>query len=397
MNRIKKEIKKEIGYGPLIISVLLIFKVLGFTILPITLISYVLIILIAVCNLKNGTRFDKLTGIFLLYIPISLLVVNGPDPIFKSWERFVLFIVLMLAVSPLIKDQKAVDLRLRLFKGTMLCCVAIGIISFVCYFIGINYMRSTWDGSELDYLSSAGGTFGGITAHSMLLGPISGAGVISSLYLANKYRNKKFWVGAIMCMGAILFAASRASLIATIGGACIYFLFSRKGFGKNVKRITTIAAVLALTFPLWNSALSGIEAKNQTSVADGINMGSRMGKWEIRINEWTDNPIFGIGFCSVSQEDTIGIGGIIEPGSSWLAVLSMTGIIGFVLFALIYFRACKNILKNHRVNGAFIGAVLILFGIHMMAEGYIYSAGSFLCYLTWLTIGTATWYKEQNK
>lgn len=401
INKIKREIKREIGWGPMIVAVLMVSKVLGFLSLPADIISYGLIIGIAIYNLKAGCKFDALTAAFVIYIPISLMVITGPDPIFRAWQRFVLFILLVIAVSPLVKNPKAIDFRLRLFKGTALCCAAIGVISFCCYFVGINFMRSTWDGSELNYMVMTTGTFGGITSHSMLLAPISGIGAVTCIYLANVYRKRIFWVGAVMCLGSVLFAASRSTLAATMFGACVYFLCSSRGLGKNMKRIAGLVVIIAVTSPLWGSALDGLRAKNDakttiTSTAAGVNLGTREAKWAIRIIEWESSPLFGVGFCSVSKEDAVSAGGKIEPGSSWLAVLSMTGAIGFILFCLLYFRACKISISPHERLGALIGAILVIFGVHMIAEGYIYSAGSFLCYMVWLTIGCATDYGLLN-
>lgn len=402
MNKIKREIKREIGWGPMIVAVLMVSKVLGFLSLPADIISYGLIIGIAVYNLKAGCKFDALTAAFVIYIPISLMIITGPDPIFRAWQRFVLFIFLVVAVSPLVKNPKARDFRLRLFKGTVLCCAAIGVISFCCYFVGINFMRSTWDGSELNYTVMTTGTFGGLTSHSMLLAPISGIGALTCIYLANVYQKRIFWIGAAMCLGSVLFAASRSTLAATLVGACIYFLCSSKGLGKNMKRIAGLVVIIAVTSPLWGSALDGIRAKNdaKTAIASsttaGVNLGTRELKWKIRIDEWESSPLFGVGFCSVSKEDAVSAGGKIEPGSSWLAVLSMTGAIGFILFCLLYFRACKISISPHERLGALIGGILVIFGVHMIAEGYIYSAGSFLCYMVWLTIGCATDYGLRN-
>lgn len=398
MYKIKREIKREIGWGPMIVAVLMVSKVLGFLSLPADIISYGLIIGIAVYNLKAGCKFDALTAAFVIYIPISLMVITGPDPIFRAWQRFVLFIFLVIAVSPLVKNPKAIDFRLRLFKGTVLCCAAIGVISFCCYFVGINYMRSAWDNSLLsNYQVMNTGTFGGITSHAMLLAPISSIGVLTWIYLSNLYGKRIFWVFAAMCAISVLFAASRATLAATLVGACIYFLCSSKGLGKNMKRIAGLVVIIAVTSPLWGSALDGLRAKNDakttiTSTTVGVNLGTREAKWAIRIMEWESSPLFGVGFCSVSKEDAVSAGGKIEPGSSWLAVLSMTGAIGFILFCLLYFRACKMSISPHERLGALIGGILVIFGVHMIAEGYIYSAGSFLCYMVWLTIGCATDY-----
>lgn len=383
-------LKTRIGWWPLIFAILMCCKTLGFSFFPTDLVSYIILIIAAIQTLRRGMEFDKLCLIFILYIPLAILMAS-PPPMFNSWMRYGLFAILYLAVSPLVINTRSKDFRIRVFRGTILCCMIIGAISFICYFLGINLMRNLYTGGYLDYQQNTAGTFGGITNHSMLLGPISGVGVITSTYYALKY-NKYFWILTGMCGGALLFAASRSSLIATIGGELILFYFSTENVGKNLKRAILVGIVLVVTNPLWNGALNGIMAKNQGSIYSGINTSSRTPKWDIRLEEWEDSPIYGIGFCAVSEKDPVGFGGIIEPGSSWLAVLSMTGSIGFILFCLIYFRGAKNSLMYRTPEGGLLSGILILLGLHMIAEGHIFSGGSCLCFLVWLSIGCSTDY-----
>ena len=340
--------------------------------------------------LIKGVQFDMVCCAFLGYIAINILITD-PPAIFIPWLRFGLFTIVFITASPIIKSDYGKKLRLRIFRGIIICCIIISVISFFCYFLGINMMRTVWDSSGLLYQSNNAGTFGGITTQSMLLAPISGIAVIACSYFAMN-RKKKFWILVLMCAGSLLFAASRSSLLATIAGEIVLVYFSSRHAGKTAKRIMQGLLILAVTFPLWNGALSGLEAKNKGSITSGINTDSRSEKWEIRINEWKDSPILGIGFCSVSSREAVSVGGKIEPGSSWLAILSMTGIVGFILFALIYIRAAWNSLSPRRPSGAVLGAILIMFGLHIVAEGYIFAGGSSLCFLAWLSIGCATDY-----
>lgn len=384
-------IKSDIGLWPFVFAAIMCDKTLGFTIPGIDVISYAVLIIAAVTCLRHGAGFDKLSGIFLLYIPIAL-VLASPNPVFRSWMRYGLFVILYVAVSPLLINDYAKRFRKSVFNATLVFCISVSAISFGCYFLGINMMRSTFDGSKLDYLVNTAGTFGGITVQSMLLGPISGVATLACSYLAMN-RDKRYWILTAMCAGSMLFAASRSSLVATLCGEMVLFYFSTESVGKNTKRIITAGIILLVTYPLWNGALDGIMAKNQGSIYSGINTGSRVSKWSIRLEEWQDSPIYGVGFCAVSDKDGIGFNGMIEPGSSWLAVLSMIGIVGFILFSLIYYRAAKNSLHYRTPEGALIGAVLILVGVHMLAEGHIFSGGSYLCFLVWLSIGCATDYQ----
>ncbi|MCH5327987.1 MAG: O-antigen ligase family protein [Coprobacter sp.] len=384
-------LKYDIGWLPLLFAAIVSCKTLGFHFFPADTASYGVFIIVTCMVLRHKMELNPLCVLFLFYIPVALFLAD-PAPVFKSWLRYGLFALVYIAVSPLVVNEYAQELRMRLFKGVLICCIAISAISFICYFLGINMMRNTYTGAVmLDYQTNTAGTFGGITSQSMLLGPISGVAAIVCTYLAMN-RNKIFWVLVVMCGGSVLFAASRSSLIATLIGEIVLFYFSTENIGRNMKRIILAILFLLVSNPLWNGALEGIMAKNKGSIYEGINTDSRTSKWNMRIEEWKDSPLYGIGFCTVSDRDNIGLNGMIEPGSSWLAVLSMTGTVGFLLFGFIFYKAARNALDFRTPEGALSGGILMMLGAHMLAEGYVFSGGSFLCFLVWLSIGCASDY-----
>lgn len=384
-------LKADIGWFAFCLALIITSKTLGLRLFNPDIMYYVILISITVAVLIKGVHVDMLGGVFLIYIAVNILVTD-PPAIFLPWLRFGLFTIVFIAASPLIKSHYGKKLRLKIFRGIIICCIIISVISFFCYFLGINMMRSVWDGSVLTgYQSNNAGTFSGITTQSMLLAPISSIAVIACTYFAINH-NKKFWILAVMCAGSLLFSASRTSLLATIAGEIVLVYFSSRHFGKTAKRIMQVILILAVTYPIWDGALDGLTAKNKGDLTAGLNLDSREKIWDTRIEEWKDSPIFGIGFCSVSSRQPVSVGGKIEPGSSWLAILSMTGAIGFILFIILLLRAAKNSLSPRHPSGAVLGAILIMFGLHMIAEGYIFSGGSFLCFMVWLSIGCATDY-----
>lgn len=397
IRRLKEYIKKNIGWAPFLFALMYAMKVLGFIPLPMDVIDYVLLIVTALFFLKRGANTDGLTMALLLFIPMSIILAS-PAPVFRSWMRYSLFVILLIVVSPLLKNSLAKKFRNRIMRGTLMICTVISALSFFAYFLGINYMRNQFDGSVLDYVSNTAGTFGGLTVQSMLLGPISGLGVVTSSYYAlSKSRYKKyFYALAVMCVGSLFFSASRSALISTVCGemALLYFYSARKS--KFTKRIVTLLFVGVITYPLWNSALEGVISKNVGSIDQGLNTDSRSQKWEVRLAEFSESPIWGVGFCAVTPRDNYNVNtGVIEPGSSWLAVLSMTGIVGFILFSFLYFRAFLRTLYTYTPRGALLGSVLVLLGVHMFAEGHVFSGGSYLCFLVWLTIGACTDYNAK--
>lgn len=298
--------------------------------------------------------------------------------------------MVFICASPFLRSDRAIIFRNKILEVIVSLCALISIISFACYFLGINMMKNMVTGLTLDYITNTAGTFGGITNQSMLLGPISGVGVIVSSYMALRCKKRVFWIIAVICGGSLLFAASRSALIATLSGELWLLLNFTKNKDKNVKKLLGIMILGIITFPVWNNALDGINRKNKGDIQLGISTDTRQAKWKIRIEEWKSSPITGIGFVSVSDRDVYTNQGIIEPGSSWLGVLSMSGAVGFILFVSLYYRALKKSLKDHSSWGAMMGGLLVLTGVHMLAEGHVFSGGSFLCFLSWLIIGCAT-------
>lgn len=391
MKQILDYIRDNIGGGPFIFSLLMIWKTIGISIGAIDLIDYGLLICTAVYLLMKTGEYDNIMLLFILYIPFSILLAN-PDPVFKSWLRYGLFVLILLVASPVLKGEKAKIFRTKAYVGLLWLIVIVSAASFVCYFLGINYMRNQYDGSVLNYLENTAGTFGGLTVQSMLLGPMSGVASLLCIFKALTTNKRYFWYLAAMCIGSMLFAASRSAFISFLIGAILLFRYFITNGRTYLQKIIVVFALASITYPAWEVAMDGLTAKNKGQISSSINTGSRSKKWALRLEEFQDSPVWGIGFVAVSKKDT-SILGIIEPGSSWLAVLSMTGIIGFVLFCILYFRGLKNSLKYKTPLGSLYASILTLVGVHMLAEGHIFSGGSFLCFLVWLTIGCATDYE----
>lgn len=369
----------------LFFSLATINQTIGFTPQIPSVAYYAILILYALYSLKNLRSVNILFALFLLYVPLELLAMQ-PDSVFKPWARYVLLALVFICNSPLLQGGKCRLHRSRIFKIILFSCAFLGIGSCVARFVGINYMT--------DNSSFGVGTFGGLTLHSMLLGPIAGIG---SLYMmALWYKTKKRWyvAGVVMCLLAVLFSASRSSLMATLAGN-VLMLYKMSGTGsKFMKYVVMITLVASATFPLWGSALDDVIAKNDVNVEAGSAFDSRSEKWEARTKEFKENPILGVGFASIDpnasdvSELTLATG-IVEPGSSWLCIFSMTGLIGALLLLPVFYRAFFTAWRSRSELAAVITGILTLFFVHMFAEGYALSGGSFLAFCLWLAVGVA--------
>lgn len=347
---------------------------------------YVLLVVATLYLFTRGVR--KVNGIMIgLYLVAMLSIIfNDVPSFFKPWPRLGTFVLLSALVSPAFCGKKLMAFRVQMF-------------SFVCLFLTLVTLIST------AYLLSGRGYgfthmyFQGATVHSMIMGPVA---VISNLYCVYQlqYRHRKWWmkyfyiagiVGGSLC---ILQSGSRAALIGAMFSILVFFVFRYASHtGKLFKYLVVIAAFLFVAIPIWRPYTDKIQQKNAGSMT-GLNIDSRQIHWQQRIHEWRSSPVIGIGFGTVDTEAEGSTfderTGSVETGNSWLCVLSMTGVLGFICVLSIFcgaaYRAWR-LLRSSPPVGALLLAMMVFFMLHMMAEGYIYAGGNFLNTQLWLLLG----------
>lgn len=380
-------LKDEVGrlhYPSLLYALVAIWPAVGFlTPLP-QLVVYAAPLLYAIYSFYNKETYDKWLLALLLYIPIELFLASPPG-LFQSWPRYVLFSALIMCVSPIFQGEKLRMDRERIFLCTMWVCVFLGVGSFLGWFFDWNFMTS----SKKDVIYQVG-TFGGLTHHSMMLGPIAGIGACFLVSKAFSTKNVLWWVVAIAALFAVFFSASRSATMAALAGIFVT-LFRQSGSTSRFMKVGIVIFVIAAsTFSLWESALSGVVEKNQGITE--LNLESRQKLWEERIADFKSSPVFGVGFCATKIRKSYGIDmetGRLESGTSWLIIFSMLGIVGACIVIPIFVRAFMTAYKEEDELNPLICGVLALFFVHMFAEGYVFAGGSFLAFILWLTIGLA--------
>ena len=151
---------------------------------------------------------------------------------------------------------------------------------------------------------------------------------------------------------------------------------------------------MTLSFSYWSPFLDNVQNKNKGSISAGGITSSRDEHWQKRIKEFKSSPFFGVGFATVSVEESGSTfnkaDGKVETGSSWLNILSMTGIFGFICFISLWINNFFLLIRLYRYNiyySSYLSALLIFWCLHMIAEGYIFAAGGFLFFCVWLLLG----------
>ena len=342
--------------------------------------------------IAQGINRVYLPILFFLYIQLLSIAINNPLQVFRSWERLFLFVILLCAVFPIFSSD--VMRKMRELNFNMMCflCMLISVISFFCYFLGINMMTDHSNEIIDDYIGH-GGWFSGITNQSMMLAPISGVGACYALVKTFKNKDFLYLLLFFFCYASMLFAASRVAFAGlNISALFIVFSFIKKS-KRNLRLMGGALFLLLLTFRIWSGWLVNLENKIEKNNALYENLfDARGNKYKYRVAEFKQSPIFGIGFAAVDPHNSsefMADRGSIEPGSSWLAILSMSGILGAICMIKVFWDAFFCTFRRKDDRSILIFALLLFFVVHMVAEGYIFAAGSSLCYLLWTTLGSA--------
>jgi O-antigen ligase len=331
------------------------------------------------------TRFLKINGyvIFIIFAALLSILLNEIPGFYKSPQRLLTFCIGLFLVSPAITTTGLIRIRLYIFRFINIALIAIVVLSILGKFSGI------YPGVGPSLI------FQGITVHSMMLGPISAVVLLISIYGFIKNRSQIlvryfFIVSFVFAFVALLLASSRVAVMGA-GFSLLLFLYQyyRDTIGKFVGVLILLLILLLATSSIWFGYTERIQMKNQSSEMSGSMVSSRKDQWNFRIEEFKSSPVFGIGFATMQKGLINKNTGVIEPGSSWLAVFSMVGLMGGVPFLLLIttlfmtmWRARKRLIEN-----SLLSSMLGFFIIHWFAEGYIFAAGAFLFFYSWLLIG----------
>lgn len=343
------------------------------------------------CIGSSGIRVHPAYMALLLGAILSL-VFNDIPPVFQAWKRLLYFILMSIPISPFISNEKFDLYRIKALYFAMWFSVFIGVASFFCYLLGINYMYNFIAG---EYSNNKAGWFGGITVHSMLLGPLSALGAtfltwyVTDYMLSSRRNRILAYIGIFMCIATAMLSASRGSTVAALLGCSIVYILKN---GKTGSKITSgligLLIIGIVVQPLMKPFTAAVIEKQSNSIKSGSTFKSRSGKWENRLLEFASNPIVGNGFCTVSVDTKdYSKDGVVETGSSWLSVLSMLGLVGTGCIWVLVFNPIILIYKRCNRSDVLFFGIFCVFLLHMATEGYIFAGGNFMFFYFWLFVG----------
>jgi len=327
--------------------------------------------------------------IWLVVAAMCSIVFNNIPSFFNPYERFIAFLLVISLISPLFRAPLLESFRKKLFNVLNILIIVLSVGSIVGLLSGV------YKGKEGRF------DFTGFFTHSMVLGPMAGIAIISSIYYLYTTKQKSlYFVIAALSFLACLASGSRSALVAAAGGVLFFFFKINQGkLTRFMLSLFVVGGILILSFPLWENQTESLMVKMNLAESQGSLAGTRENLWAARIIEFKSSPVMGIGFASVNPEETLRFdedSGRIEPGSSWLAILSMTGLFGFIPIIILILKYSVFIFKDKvdSIQKAYYGALLSLFILHMFAEGYVFSAGSGMFFYFWLLLGIIDMHKR---
>jgi O-antigen ligase len=238
------------------------------------------------------------------------------------------------------------------------------------------------------------GDFTGVLWHSMTLGPVAAIAALLAFIRALGTGSLLWYTVCGLGASVCLLASSRSALAALFAGLLVITALKLKRSPLVSSLVLSCAAALVV-FP--SAALDALAVALPDQLTAGLEQksweNSRERHWDARWEEFCSSPWTGIGF-SYAWEDSAGVdedSGSVETGSSYLAILSMTGCCGaaawLVFAASLGWRLFAKWAALAEEQRLAICAMAGFWAVHLGAEGYIYAVGSTMGLMFWLWLG----------
>jgi O-antigen ligase len=145
-----------------------------------------------------------------------------------------------------------------------------------------------------------------------------------------------------------------------VAPAILYMLWTSSRL-KLISRILLLAALIAIALTLLphlpQSALGRLETVG-TSIASG-DLGGRVNLWRMAMAEFLTHPLVGIGSGAFSSATIAGT----YVHNTFLSILTETGMIGFVLFAVMLAIVTYQALRQPKESSRLWGCVLLVWAV----------------------------------
>lgn len=346
--------------------------------------------LIPVIVLFKSRRFTVNYMLMLFFVACALsLIFNHPVANYMSTLRLGLFFAMLCLISPLVNSASLRMFRNYLWRYVIFLCQFVVILSLVVYLVTLAF-----DGR---------GCLFRVVVHPIMLSTLA---AIVSVIMTYRFLSREKHVAklslffdSISLIASILimvWAGARGAILGFIVAEIYVFITLSHKLKRGKWVIMAVLGAIALAIFIGGDVTHRVKKKFEIAQEHNSIIYSRKQLWKSRVEEFMDSPVIGIGFTNATRYSTLLSNRKVfspspdrreEPGSSWLCVLSNTGIVGFVLLVC-WNTELLRVVRLRRKKGDMLsilyGAMLIFFIVEGFFEGWILYAGSFTFFLYWL-------------
>lgn len=337
-------------------------------------------ILMAIAALWSVRNRGKISLDYLCVVFILICVISGLANEISAgrWIRLCLLAVVISVFGSLLRNDSLRRVHCNMLQWVLVGAAGMVVITLATVFLP-NY--------------NSGAYFGRLPGNPMLIAPVCALCFLWSLSrclnhsrINEKYRLLDYFFLVASTL-ALIALSSRGAMIASAVASVVILIYKgdlkRKLLFGGVVLLMLITTVVPVTLEM--------QRKMQFASDKESYFASRENLWNNRILEIEEHWAEGTGFRNpqhtANEFDCFGAdadAGREDAGSGWLYMMSSLGIAGFGCFLWIYGRGLWRVWCRRNV---FMLSLLIMFGVHLIVESYITSAGSPLCAMLWLMIG----------
>ena len=362
------------------------FYLLGFSLVASTIVfisNGLFIYLLGIVYLFfNAYRQKKSSCSMASYYILFLAACYISVVVSSAWNyRILVFTLIILSCTSFWNSNSLFRFREKYLYYCLNVFPILSIGCLLCYYAGINMFvveegDVSWD-------------FSAFFPHPMWMGAAVGLGNVVLTWQVLNASNKvqKLLLGVAL-LGSIMItvvSGSRTALFASLIAIVILLFTYFTSFWKFLKIVLIIIVLVSATLPFYMSKSGRMMAKFEAG--KDSKYGSRTERCETQYAKFKDNPIFGNGFA-VNYYNGYRVIGRSETGSGWLSILFQTGLLGAAGMCIILIPLIKRkkYLK-HSDKFKLIYCTFAFLSFHSMTEGYILTAGYYLCILFWTEVG----------
>ncbi len=376
----------------IVLGIMICLRYAVYITIPLPVITALSLVIILLARIYRNTRYCIPLLIFLLYYGATLFIHSDSELLVRL-SRYVAFAIGILLFSPLLMSKQLTLARKYIFVTIFRTLLMMVLISF---FIWIYCAIMGYEISDSHFYYYG---FKGIFDSGMVLSPAAGVVAIISLHKSLTTSSLRIlWLTTTLISATTCVAAgSRIAVLGMITAFIVESVLMRNElkdiFSDFKYKIASIIVLLGLV-AISPAAFKVINHKISIGQAHNSIIYSRQKLWTTRIDEIRTSPLIGIGYANestaLSSENATHKPTNIEPGSSWLSLVSYGGIIGSGIFGWFSYKMFSKISANrHKKYVIPTIALLTFFFVDGIAEGWLMFSGALLFPIFWQTCSAA--------